>query len=72
MESGLCLNLASYFIWGSSYIFFLTWSENTVFNQDVMHPLKNNIQIPCDRRSATPNRALCSTQKQKHKELLQP
>lgn len=53
-------------------IFFSAWSENTVFNQDVIHPFKNNIQSPCHRSSATPITALCSTQKQKNKELLQP
>jgi len=45
------------------YICISPWSENTVVNQDVIHPIKNNIQIPCDRSSATPNRALYSTQK---------
>lgn len=53
-------------------LFFFSWCENTAFNQDMIHPFKNNMKIPCDRNSATPNRALCSTQKRKNKELLQP
>lgn len=47
-------------------------SENTVYNQGMIHPFTNNKQISCDRSSASPNWALCSTQKKKNKELLQP
>lgn len=72
MESDLCLNLALCVLWGSSYFFFFPWSENTVLNQDLLHPFKNSAQIPCDRSSASPNTALCGAQEKRNEECYSP